>query len=188
MPENDPHLVAGRSCGECTVCCQALWIDEPELKKQPGILCPNCAPGKGCTIYQMRPPICRNWHCEWRKMAMFGPEWRPDRCQILIGETGSNIPPQFRQHGLRFDLNGDARAQAAWPPLAINLFALIEMDIPVFLSVPAAPGYKGGQAFLNNHIGIASAVAERDFERFGAFLAEAVEACLSHPRQWVDTN
>lgn len=186
MPEHDPSLVPGRDCGACTVCCQSLWIDEPELKKQPGILCANCLSGKGCQIYQTRPPICRNWHCEWRKMEAFGPEWRPDLSEILIGETTTNIPLQFPQKGLRFDLNGDALRQITWPPLAMALFDYIETGIPVFLSVPAPPGYKGGQVFLNSHIGLSSAVAAQDLESFGMFLMEAVEACMRHPRQWVD--
>ncbi len=188
MPENDPRLVPDRTCGECSVCCQALWIDEPELKKQPGILCSNCLPGKGCQIYATRPPICRNWHCEWRKMDAFGPEWLPDQSKILIGETTTNIPPQFQQKGLRFDLNGDARDQIAWSPLVFTLFDSIEAGVPVFLSVPAAPGYKGGQVFLNSHVGIASAVAAQDFEGFGLFLVEAVEACIRHPREWVESR
>jgi hypothetical protein len=186
MPEHDPNLVPGRSCGECTVCCEALWIDEPELKKQPGVCCLHCSSGQGCQIYAVRPPICRNWHCEWRKIATLGPEWRPDRSGILIGETSTNIPPQFGPRGLRFDLNGDARNQVLWPPLVLNLFAFIETGMPVFLSVPGPPGYKGGQVFLNSHGGIASAVAARDFEGFEAFLVEAVGACLSHPHEWVD--
>src|ERR1700753_708120 len=136
MPENDLNLVPGRDCGDCTVCCETLWIDEPELKKQPGIRCAQCVPGKGCQIYSVRPAICRNWHCEWRKIATLGPEWRPDQCQILIGENNSHIPPPFEQRGLRFDLDGDARSQIQWLPLILNLFAFIDTGVPVFLSVP----------------------------------------------------
>ena len=52
--------------------------------------------------------------------------------------------------------------------------------------VPASPGYKGGQVFPNSHIGIASAVAAGDFEGFGMFLMQAVEACMRHPAEKVD--
>src|SRR5580704_9928996 len=125
MPEYDPDLVPGRSCGECTVCCEALWIDEPGLKKQPGVPCAHCKSGEGCKIYRTRPPICRSWHCEWRKMAQLGPEWRPDQSGILIAEASTNIPARFQQRGLRFDLNADALSQIGWPPLTDNLFAFI---------------------------------------------------------------
>lgn len=181
MPEVDRHPVPGRTCGECNVCCDVLTIDEPELKKPPGILCSNCDPGKGCKIYQSRPSVCRNWHCGWRLASSLGPEWRPDRSRILISETTSNIPSQFKQKGLTFALNGDARSQVRWQPLTLNLFAFIQVEMPVFLSVPGPPGQAGGQVFLNNHIALAAAVAAHDFEQFGMLLVEAVEACIRHP-------
>jgi hypothetical protein len=37
-------------------------------------------------------------------------------------------------------------------------------------------------------VGIASAVAAQDFEGFGLFLVEAVEACIRHPREWVESR
>lgn len=55
--------IPGRSCGSCNMCCKVLTIEE--LKKDAGPLCGKwCAPG-GCSIYETRPQVCRDFECEW---------------------------------------------------------------------------------------------------------------------------
>ena len=49
------NVVPNRECGECTVCCKVLLIDDPEFQKLPGVLCPNCKAGAGCQIYDDAP-------------------------------------------------------------------------------------------------------------------------------------
>jgi Fe-S-cluster containining protein len=58
----------GRSCGECSLCCKLPPIDTPELQKQANTWCPHCRPGKGgCSDYETRPTLCRNYRCLWLK-------------------------------------------------------------------------------------------------------------------------
>jgi len=78
-----PKVVAGRICGECSLCCKLAQVDE--LDKPAGVWCRHCAPGRGgCTIYETRPPVCRNWHCNWMLDSSLGPEWRPLTCKMIL--------------------------------------------------------------------------------------------------------
>ncbi len=53
-----------RSCGDCTLCCTLLRVDE--LKKRGGTPCPQLrGPTGGCGIYETRPRICRAYRCLW---------------------------------------------------------------------------------------------------------------------------
>jgi hypothetical protein len=76
-------VVAGRQCGGCVTCCTALTIATKELTKPAGTPCRH-NDGAGCTIYEARPPVCRNWHCGWRRLEMLPDDFRPDRSGILI--------------------------------------------------------------------------------------------------------
>ena len=73
----------GKSCGECTLCCSALEIDE--LKKPAGPKCENCGDG-GCGIYVDRPQVCRDFECEWLMSRRLPPHFRPDRIGVLFME------------------------------------------------------------------------------------------------------
>src|SRR5215472_516597 len=81
--QSERPLVEGRSCGYCTVCCYATFIDTAEFQKAPGVVCEHCT-GRGCGIYQSRPPICREFHCGWWYWNEVGEDWRPDRSGVLI--------------------------------------------------------------------------------------------------------
>ena len=86
-----------RKCGDCIVCCVYLNIDVPELKKKALSHCPHvqahadevvgesvCFSGKGCTIYEKRPPDpCRGYRCEWLD-GHGAEEDRPDRSGVLV--------------------------------------------------------------------------------------------------------
>lgn len=78
-----PTNGAGRSCGECSLCCKLAKI--VELDKPEGVWCRHCAPGRGgCTIYETRPPVCRNWNCNWIIEPALGPEWRPLTSKMIL--------------------------------------------------------------------------------------------------------
>jgi len=78
-----PKVGTGRSCGECSLCCKLAQIDE--LNKPAGVWCRHCAPGRGgCTIYETRPAVCRNWACSWIVDSNLGPEWRPLTCKMIL--------------------------------------------------------------------------------------------------------
>jgi hypothetical protein len=85
-----------RTCGDCVVCCVYLRIDVPELKKEGMRHCPHvltdekedpgkrvCYTGSGCSIYNKRPQVCREYSCEWVKGHGTEAD-RPDRCGVLI--------------------------------------------------------------------------------------------------------
>lgn len=72
---------SARSCGECTLCCKLMGV--PELKKPSARLCGSCDVGKGCTVYEERPPSCRNFQCFWLMDENFPDEFRPDRIHAL---------------------------------------------------------------------------------------------------------
>jgi hypothetical protein len=82
-----PTVVAvadGRSCGDCSLCCKLLDIDEPEIEKPAHKWCTHCRPGKGgCTIYSARPPVCRNFACEWLINPELSDAWWPKRAKIV---------------------------------------------------------------------------------------------------------
>lgn len=73
-----------RSCGDCTLCCKLLKIDEPDIKKKEGEWCAHCIPSRGCKIYNDRPSLCRVYLCGWRVFPFLGDHWRPKNCGLLI--------------------------------------------------------------------------------------------------------
>ena len=80
-------LAPGRECGECSMCCKVLEIEE--LAKPPGVWCKHVSQGKGCSVYDHRPGACRSFHCYWRQDASLGPEWKPDKCKFIIWRSPS---------------------------------------------------------------------------------------------------
>ena len=89
MTEIEP--LAGRTCGECTVCCTAMAIDKPEIQKEAGVTCRHCR--GGCTIKDHWPPLCRDYFCGWRRLKIMDESWRPDRSGVLaeVEQEGSGI-------------------------------------------------------------------------------------------------
>jgi hypothetical protein len=81
-----------RACGDCIACCQVLNIDEPELVKPQGTLCPNCT-GSGCAIYDTRPGVCRSWNCAWKRIVSMPPQTRPDTMGVLF-TVDRHMPPR----------------------------------------------------------------------------------------------
>jgi hypothetical protein len=74
--------VAGRSCGECTLCCKLLLVEE--LAKPRDLWCTHCKPGRGCLIYHSRPTDCKTFHCGYLMRAELGEEWKPNKCKIVL--------------------------------------------------------------------------------------------------------
>jgi hypothetical protein len=78
-----PTLVPGRSCGECSLCCKVMQVDE--FEKPQGVWCRHCAPGRGgCTIHPTRPAVCREFFCNWLVSPNLGPEWRPLTSKMIL--------------------------------------------------------------------------------------------------------
>lgn len=176
------HLAADRDCGACTACCKDLTVESPEFSKPPGILCVHCVAGKGCGIYETRPPVCRVWYCGWRQMPQLGEMWRPDRCEILITAATKHIPAGYPSEGLTFELVGSLE-RVTWPPFIQLICDLIANSIPVFLSVRGEPGHVSGNIFLNGNL--SGAIAMRDVEQIVGILLGALQACISLPKRKV---
>lgn len=90
--------MAGRACGSCTLCCKTVAV--AALAKPAGVACPHSLPRKGCAIYDLRPPGCRDFYCEWMLSKALGPEWRPDRARFalmitLTGHLAACVDPAF---------------------------------------------------------------------------------------------
>jgi hypothetical protein len=59
--------MSGRTCGDCSLCCKLLEISAeraPEVAKPAGQWCKNCVQ-PGCSIYDRRPALCRDFKCMW---------------------------------------------------------------------------------------------------------------------------
>lgn len=120
-PERE-RRAADRSCGDCSLCCTILRVDE--LGKRAGVDCVHQlsagaatppisgapvvetsaedgapvvggtrARGGGCAIYETRPPICRGYRCLWLQGGLEDDE-RPDR-------TGGVVDLETTGIGLR---------------------------------------------------------------------------------------
>ena len=79
-------------CGSCTACCRVFSIAEMPEKKA-GDWCQHCAVGKGCKIYEKRPPTCVEFSCLWLLSQDRGPReklpesLRPDRCKVVFSPS-----------------------------------------------------------------------------------------------------
>jgi hypothetical protein len=99
-----PKIVPGRSCGDCSMCCKVMQVNE--LDKPQGIWCTHCAPGRGgCTIHETRPSVCRDYFCGWLLSSMLGPEWKPSICKMMIN---------FEKDRRRISVHVDPGHPMAW--------------------------------------------------------------------------
>lgn len=73
-----------RTCGGCTACCKTHQIEE--LQKPANQWCAHCVVGKGCGVYEERPPSCRDYACVWINFPDALPEddQRPDRLGVVF--------------------------------------------------------------------------------------------------------
>lgn len=85
-------------CADCDGCCRVFEIktdatvDRIGLDKAFGIPCKYIGPtpvGHGCTVYQDRPDVCRNYVCLWlegeRLNATLGEALRPNVSKVVLG-------------------------------------------------------------------------------------------------------
>lgn len=63
------------------MCCKIPSV--PELKKPVNIWCSFCSIGKGCEVYERRPPTCREYVCLWLTDGL-GENLRPDKCKVIF--------------------------------------------------------------------------------------------------------
>jgi hypothetical protein len=73
-----------RPCGSCTACCKFMPIVSEELTKPTNVLCPHCAEGAGCKVYDVRPTPCAEWVCGWKVMRQIPGDWRPNDSGLVF--------------------------------------------------------------------------------------------------------
>jgi hypothetical protein len=76
------HAAAGKACGTCMMCCKLPLIKE--LEKPSDQWCRHAAIGKGCGIYEARPPVCQSFFCQWMLDPGLGPEWKPEKAKFIL--------------------------------------------------------------------------------------------------------
>jgi hypothetical protein len=87
--------LAGRACGNCTLCCKLISIDTEEITKPANKWCEHCEIGKGCGIYAERPTACRTWSCMWLTNPLVADYWFPAKSKMVLfwAPMSSPIPP-----------------------------------------------------------------------------------------------
>jgi hypothetical protein len=165
----ETHLIEGRSCGTCDVCCVMLTIEDPELTKVQGYRCPHLTPGHGCSIYATRPHTCRTFYCGWRQLKWVRESLRPDRSGVLVKLDGEVEPDGTRRLGVSITLLNRAALQAEG--LAETVAAAVNARVPVFLTIPGPPGYTSARAKMNAHL--EPAVAAKNKAEVLRILAQA---------------
>lgn len=70
------------------MCCKVLVIDH--FEKDAGVLCQHCAHKSGCTIYETRPDVCRDYECDWKTERSLGPMLRPDKVGAILQEDAES--------------------------------------------------------------------------------------------------
>ncbi len=73
---------SARECGDCTLCCKVMAIEE--LEKPAGSWCQQCKIGSGCKRYIERPAECQNFNCLWLVDDRLGPQWKPVKSKIVL--------------------------------------------------------------------------------------------------------
>jgi hypothetical protein len=172
-PKMPQDLTPGRTCGECSVCCEYFAIDTAELQKVQDVLCPHCIRPAGCGIYDSRPLICREWHCGWRQLTTLDWRWRPDQSGVLVEAHG--IGPSLT--GVKFNIVGGPEV-IGWPPLVAYAADLVEVGVLVSVLARGTIGHVLSMMRLNDRL--MSAAQARDRQRVRRELAAAQEACLAY--------
>jgi hypothetical protein len=136
-------LVAGRECGDCTVCCIIPAIDKPEIQKVANASCRHCT-GGGCAIYETRPPVCRSFHCAWRRFDFFTEDWRPDKSGVF-----AELVQIDGRTGMRLTLIRDPLQIVRQPWFIDFVVTGVRGNAPVMLVIPGPRAYQGVSIVLN---------------------------------------
>ena len=126
---------AEKTCGPCQVCCVALKIKAPQLRKEAQIPCLHLV-AKGCGIYESRPPVCRSFLCGWRLMPELDASWRPDLSGVmLLPVPEAQIPKAYRAAGPGWVLVISDARKAITPKLARLAAGMVKRRTALYLSV-----------------------------------------------------
>lgn len=141
--DNESHLVSGRECGECNVCCIVLMIDDGHFKKPADKVCANLMDKGGCKIYSQRPTVCQDWYCAWRFMEQLDETWRPDRSGILV---------QSDENGIIFQPIREPKVVLTTDRVIELIGGGVAQGIPMSISIPTRKGFRSYSLPLNDHL------------------------------------
>ncbi len=172
-------LVENRECGECTVCCVNLTINDPDLQKLPGVKCTNMIKAGGCKIYDSRPKACRDWYCMWRFLPNLDDTWRPDLKGIVIKRVFDDIPAGYEgKIALEFEIIGPKKI--IHDADFINMISsFILQGFPCFISY-GKPRTVTTMVFLNDLL--REAIESRIPELIEEKISNAFKICLKKPK------
>ena len=125
---------AEKTCGPCQVCCVALKIKTPELRKEPQVPCPHLVQ-RGCGIYEGRPAVCRSFLCGWRLMPELNESWRPDLSGVMLLPLSlAETPGAYRDAGPGWVFVISDASKAITPRLGRLIAGMVTRRVAVFLS------------------------------------------------------
>jgi len=109
------------ACGDCTACCERFEIDGDIWNnnvKTKNVMCKyEC---NGCSIYEDRPEVCRDFKCVWLRIKEARPDFseqlRPDQvgAMVITKEPENNKGQILIDECIKgaFDVNSMTDAQA----------------------------------------------------------------------------
>lgn len=111
--------MTARTCGDCTLCCKVMAIEE--IAKPAGQWCRHCKPGRGCVVHDSRPGECRAFNCLWLIDERFGPHWKPGKSKIVLTASTDGLeircdpgfPDAWRKQPFRSEIGALAEAGEA---------------------------------------------------------------------------
>ena len=145
--------IAARACGDCVACCKVLNIDEPDMVKPADQMCMHCT-GRGCSVYDSRPQVCRTWDCVWRRIETMPPETRPDRLGVLY-TLDRQAEPQTPFDRLYFVARAvDAPDRLNSGPARDAVAMLMQGPLPIFAH------WGGGRQLMYPRAEVAAAILD----------------------------
>ena len=81
------NITHKRECGDCTKCCEGslvLTVQGNAINKSNPCHFVSMGKCNGCTIYEQRPQVCKDFECEWILDSSI-PEWlKPSVSGIIM--------------------------------------------------------------------------------------------------------
>ncbi|MEZ5757878.1 MAG: hypothetical protein R3D86_06630 [Emcibacteraceae bacterium] len=143
------ELVPNRECGDCTVCCQHIPINQPDFVKLPNVKCEHLLKKGGCGIYQTRPATCAGWYCAWRHSEVLKQDWRPDKLGALIEISLNGIPHDFQaKEGIVIKIL-DRKKAFSNDDFIKFIAIMVNRGTAITLSYGVDPGFTAASTFLN---------------------------------------
>jgi hypothetical protein len=127
-------LIPERECGDCTSCCEIPSINSVKLKKPEDTLCPNCTK-PGCSIYDARPVVCRQYYCLWRHLDTLSSDMRPEKLKVMFSVHYSLKPDNILQKAFIVASTLEGWEVFSAPEVETALNSVIkDLELPVWVN------------------------------------------------------